>query len=99
MRDLPLAVEGAGDLREPLLMFGWEPGPPGEIAGLELFLLNRPICAAKAGGFRWVRRKEVRLGEKVVEGATHKESARAHLLERWAAGRRVQKVQSQCVCG
>lgn len=86
MRDFPFAVEGAGDLREPLLMFGcWLPGAPGEIAGLELFLLKRPIAAAEAwrerAGMGESRRSL--LGEKkFVEGATqrrtHKESARSH---------------------
>ena len=41
MRDLPFAVEGTGDLSEALLVLLML--PPGEMTGLELFLLKRPI--------------------------------------------------------
>jgi hypothetical protein len=58
---LPVAVEGAGDLREPLLMLGWLPF--GEMTGLELLRLKIPMansgrrCEGESEGWkvRWMR--------------------------------------------
>jgi len=44
---LPVAVEGAGDLREPLLMLGWLPF--GEMMGLEVLRLKMPILTVDGG--------------------------------------------------
>lgn len=63
----PLAVEGTGDLSEPLLMLGWL--PLGEMAGLELLRLNMPMAErwAAAGGERSVQSREAALCFEVQE--------------------------------